>query len=152
MLRKFWRRSIWHPDSLPPEEWKYRWLKRIWLPAYDLLAIGAGIWAAAFGSPVLHRLLGENAFAMDALGIAFAIIATVCLAGVSFPGLYRLEIAGKAALVGLLGAYAGAVVLFNANGDITSWFVAFVILMTLPLPLFRLNLLGEEIKERRNEE
>jgi hypothetical protein len=101
---------------------------------------------------VLHRLLGENAFAMDALGIAFAIIATVCLAGVSFPGLYRLEIAGKAALVGLLGAYAGAVVLFNANGDITSWFVAFVILMTLPLPLFRLNLLGEEIKERRNEE
>jgi len=151
MFSRIWRRSIWHPDSITPDEWKFRWLKRIWLPAYDLFAIAAGIWAAAFGSPILYHLLGDTG-AVDALGIVFAGIATACLLGVAFPDLYKLEIASKILLVSALGAYAAAIVIFNAQGDSTSWFVAFVVLMTLPLPLFRLNLLGEEIKERREQE
>ena len=147
-LRRFWRRSIWHPDSVQPEEWKYRWLLRIWLPLYDLLGIMAGVWAALFGSPVLHRLLGDSV-TVDVFGTSFAVISAICMFGVIFPRLYRMEIVGKIMLVALLGGYAGAIVLFNANDDITSWFVAFIVAMTLPLPLFRLNLLGEEIKERR---
>lgn len=151
MISRLWRRSIWHPDSISPEEWKYRWLKRVWLPVYDLFAIGAGIWAAIFGSSILYHLLGDTG-AVDALGIAFAFVAFICLMGVIFPELYKIEIVGKIALIGMLGAYAGSIIAFNANGDSTSWFVAFIVVMTLPLPLFRLNLLGEEIKERRNQE
>lgn len=147
-FRRLWRHSIWHPDSVQPEEWKYRWLLRIWLPLYDLMGIMAGVWAALFGSPVLYRLLGDT-FMVDLLGVAFAIIAAVCMMGVIFPRVYRLEIVGKILLVAMLGGYAGAIVLFNTSNDITSWFVAFIVAMTLPLPLFRLNLLGEEIKERR---
>lgn len=147
-LARLWRRSIWHPDSIPPEEWKYRWLKRVWLPIYDLFAIAAGFWAAAFGSPILYRLLGDG-IAVDILGMMFAFVGTLCFLGIAFPSLYRIEIFGKILLIGMLGAYAAAIALFNANGDTTSWFVAFVVLMTLPLPFFRLNLLGEEIKERR---
>lgn len=149
-MRRLWRASIWHPDAMPPDEWKYRSLKRLWLPVYDLLAIGAGIWAALFGSPVLHELFDGPV--IDAMGILLTAVATVCLLGVIFPPLWRWEICGKVLLVALLGAYAAAVVLFRTNPDPGSGFVAFVIVLSLPLPIFRLTLLGEEIKERRDEE
>lgn len=28
MLRRLWRASIWAPDAIPADEWKYRNLKR----------------------------------------------------------------------------------------------------------------------------
>jgi uncharacterized membrane protein YfcA len=149
-FRQLWQWSIWHPTAIDPEEWKFRNLMRVYLPTYDFLAVLAGIWAAMFGSPILHRLFPED-FVVDVLGIALAAIAMVCLAGVAFPRLARVETLGKVLLVGLLSSYAGAIVIFNANGDISSWFVAFVVLMVLPLPLYRLSMLGEEKKERREE-
>ncbi len=148
-MRRVWRASIWHPDAIPPDEWKYRSLKRVWLPVYDLIAIGAGIWAALFGSPVLHELFEEPV--IDTMGTLLAIVATTCLLGVAFPRLWRWEICGKALLVALLAAYAAAVVLFRANPAASAGFVAFIIVLALPLPIFRLTLLGEEIKERREE-
>lgn len=146
-MRRLWRASIWHPDAIPPDEWKYRSLKRFFLPVYDLLAVGAGIWAALFGSPVLHELFDGQV--IDVMGVLLATVATVCLLGVAFPRMWKWEIAGKVVLVALLGAYAAAVVLFRTNPDPGSGFVAFVIVLSLPLPVFRLALLGEEIKERR---
>lgn len=148
-MRRLYRASIWHPDAIPPEEWKFRSLKRIWLPVYDLVAIGAGIWAALLGSPVLHALFDEPV--IDVLGYLLTAVATVCLFGVAFPRLWRWEIVGKVTLVGLLAAYAASVVLFRTNPDPSSGFVAFVIVLSLPLPIFRLTLLGEEIKERRED-
>ncbi|KAB1891063.1 hypothetical protein F6W69_10730 [Microbacterium oxydans] len=150
MMRRVWLASIWHPDAIPPDEWKYRSLKRVWLPVYDLIAIGAGIWAALFGSPVLHELFDEPV--IDTMGTLLAIVATTCLLGVAFPHLWRWEICGKALLVALLAAYAAAVVLFRANPAASAGFVAFIIVLALPLPIFRLTLLGEEIKERREED
>lgn len=148
-MRALWRASIWHPDAIPPEEWKYRSLKRVWLPVYDLVTIGAGIWATLFGSPVLYELFGEPV--IDAMGMLLTLVAAICLFGVAFPRLWRWEIGGKALLVALLAAYAGAVVLFRANPAASAGFVAFIIVLALPLPSFRLILLGEEIKERREE-
>ena len=145
-----YERSIWHPSAIDPEEWKFRSLMRLWLPLYDLLAIGAGLWAAWFGSPILHRLFPESN-TVDVLGYALAVIATACLVGVSFPRMPRVETIGKSLLIGLLTSYAGAIAIFNASGDITSWFVVFIVLMVLPLPLYRLSMLGEEKKERREE-
>ncbi|WP_170289820.1 hypothetical protein [Microbacterium oxydans] len=120
------------------------------MPVYDLIAIGAGIWAALFGSPVLHELFDEPV--IDTMGTLLAIVATTCLLGVAFPHLWRWEICGKALLVALLAAYAAAVVLFRANPAASAGFVAFIIVLALPLPIFRLTLLGEEIKERREED
>lgn len=148
--RRLWRASIWHPDAIPPDEWKYRNLKRVWLPIYDIIAIGAGVWAAIFGSPLLHSLFDGPV--IDAMGITLAAVATVCLAGVVFPRLWKMEIAGKVTLMSLLGAYAFTVAMFRANPDPAAGFVAFVLVLAIPLPMFRLQLLGEEIKERRDEE
>lgn len=144
------RHTIWHPDAIGVDEWKYRSLKRWWLPLYDLIAVLAGVWAFLYGSPILHRLFPAE-YIVDVVGLVFAFVALVCLVAVVMPKLYKVEIVGKIVLVALLLSYAAAIVIFNAQGDITSWFVAFVVLLSIPLPMFRLGLLGEEIKERREE-
>lgn len=150
MLRPLWRHSIWHPDAIPPDEWKYRSLKRVWIPLYDIIAVGAGLWAFLFGSPILHRLFAEGV--VDFAGGVFAVAAMVCLAGVSFPHLWRVEIVGKVVLVALLGTYAVCVALFRSNPDPSAGFICFILILALPLPLFRLTLLGEEIKDRHDGE
>lgn len=149
-LLALWRETVWHPDAIPPDEWKFRSLKRLWLPVYDVIAVLAGIWATAFGSPILHRLFDENV--IDLMGMTLTVAAAVCLLGVAFPRLWRVEIAGKVILVALLGGYAIAVMFFRANPDPSAGFIVFVLLLALPAPLFRLSLLGEEIKERRDDE
>lgn len=148
-MRWLFQRSIWHPDAIDPDEHKFRSLKRIWLPFYDLLLIGAGVWAAFFGSPILHSLFQADVIA--GLGTLLAACAAVCLIGVTFPTMWRWELAGKIVLVGLLLAYAASVVMFRTNPNPSSGFVAFIVVAALPLPIFRLTLLGEEIKEREDE-
>jgi hypothetical protein len=140
------RGTVWHPDAIPPDEWKYRTLLRLWLPAYDAMAIFAGIWAVSFGSPILNRLF-DNATLVNALGTLLIAAAVACLCGVIFPVLYRLEVAAKIILTSMLAGYGAAILLMTSPPD---WFPAYVILMTLPLPFYRLSLLGEEIKERRS--
>lgn len=147
LLRRVGRATIWHPDAIDVDEYKFRSLKRVWLPLYDAVAIGAGLWAALYGSPILRSLFDGPV--ITSMGVGLMLIATVCLMGVVFPALWRWEIVGKVALVALLASYAAAVVWFRPNLEPATGFVAFIIALTLPLPVFRLSLLGEEIKERR---
>ncbi|RKE60473.1 hypothetical protein [Microbacterium sp. AG238] len=149
MILRLYRASIWHPDAIPPDEWKYRNLKRVWLPIYDLIAIFAGIQAVLFGSTILDRLFHPEL--VDLLGITMATIATVCLAGVAFPSLWRVEIIGKVLLVGLVAGYITSILLFSQRPE-PNLFVVGMLTFGLPLAFFRLNLLGEEMKERRPEE
>lgn len=146
-MRSLWRASIWHPDAIPPDEWKYRNLKRVWLPAYDLLIIIGGIIGATASIPALDLVF--PAHVVDVLGIVLTLVAIVCLVGVCFPRLWALEIIGKAILIGILASYAIAIVLLAGLGEGHREFIAFVVLSTLPLPLYRMSLLGEEIRERR---
>ena len=145
-MRRLWRASIWHPDALPPDEWKYRNLKRVWLPLYDVIAIFAGIQAVMYGSTILNRLFAP--VMVDTLGLVMTLVATVCLAGVAFPRLWVVEIIGKVMLVGLVAGYVTTILLFSENPG-PNLFVVGMLTFGLPLAFFRLNLLGEEIKERR---
>lgn len=146
-MRGLWRASIWARDAIPPEEWKDRHDKRLWLPLWDLIMIGAGIWATAFGSPILHRLFPEDA--IDAAGMALAIAATVCLMGVAFPALWLVEFLGKITVMFLLGGYAACVAFFRVNPqDPSSGFVVFILCAAIIPALSRLSTLGEEWKER----
>jgi hypothetical protein len=145
MTRESWfdrllRKTVWHPDAVPLEGWTYRSLARLWLPVYDALAVLAGLWAAIFSPP--------NSVSQF-LSLIFTITALVCLVSVVIPALHIVEIIAKIVLIGLLAGAGAAIIAFNLHDNVDSWFVAFVILMGLPLPLFRLSVLGEEIKERR---
>lgn len=149
MWRRLWRASVWHPDALPIEEFKFRSLKRVWLPTYDAAAFGAGLWAIIFGSPILHRLFHPDV--IDLLGGLLAVAAAVCFIGVAFPSMWRVEILGKIILMMLLAGYALTIMVFRTNPEPEALFVVFILALGIPLPFFRLTLLGEEIKERRDE-
>lgn len=150
-MRWLYRQTIWRSGEIPMHEQKYRSLKRVWLPLYDTIAVVAGVMAAGYGSRLLDRLYGD---ATDFIGIFFAFVAAVCLAGVAFPKLWAVEIVGKLLLIGMIIAYATAIIVSPspeqlAAREAPSWFIAVILLLPLPLPLFRLELLATEWVDRR---
>src|SRR5690606_7901938 len=110
-LKRVWEASIWHPNSIPPSEFKYRNLKRVWLPLYDLVAVWAGVNAIMFGSQLLDRLFTPAW--VDLLGAVFTTVAIICLVSVSFPCLWGLEVVGKVLLVGMIAGYITTIVFFS---------------------------------------
>ena len=146
MIRRLWASSIWAPGMIPPDEWKFRNLKRVWLPLYDLIAVFCGVQAFLFGSPLLNILFPADL--IDVLGVMMAVAALVCLAGVAFPRLWLVEIVGRVILVGMISAYVATIMLLSQNAG-SNLFVVGMLTFGLPLAFFRLNLLGEELKERR---
>lgn len=147
-MRRLFAASIWAPGAIQPDEWKYRNLKRVWLPLYDLIAIYAGLQAVLYGSNILNRLF--DPFVVDVFGLAMVVISTVCLAGVAFPRLWPVEMVGKVLLVGLVAGYVTTILLFSVSAT-PNLFVVGMLTWGLPLAFFRLNLLGEEYKERKAE-
>jgi hypothetical protein len=137
---KLLRRTVWYPDALGVEEWKYRQLKRIWLPVFYLLALLAGIWTFIFASMVSSQIMGA-VFALAAIG---------CIHGVAIPRLFMMEIVGNVILATLLAASGAIIFAYNRFEHVSGWFIAYVIMMSIPIIMFRLSLLGEEIKERRS--
>lgn len=146
MIRRLWAASIWHPAAIPPDEYKFRNLKRVWLPLYDVIAVFCGVNAFLTGSPLLNALFSEDL--IDMLGLMMASAALVCFAGVVFPRLWLVEMIGKAILVGMICAYVATIMLLSQNAG-SNLFVVGMLTFGLPLAFFRLNLLGEELKERR---
>lgn len=147
--RFLYRNSIWHPDAIPAEEFKYRNLKRLWLPLFDLLSVLVGALGVAYGSRILNELYPESL--VDGLSATFIVAAVVALLGVSFPKLWVPEVAGKLVLLGLLGGYSTAIWVSFFQGNVESGFVAAVLVYPVLFPLFRLDILGEEVKQRRVE-
>lgn len=148
MFKRLFAASIWAHGAIPVDEWKFRNLKRVWLPLYDVIAIYAGLQAVLYGSTILNRLF--EPFVVDVLGVAMTFIATVCLAGVAFPRLWAIEMVGKTLLVALVIGYVTTILLFSESPT-PNLFVIGMLTWGLPLAFFRLNLLGEELKERRAE-
>lgn len=148
LLRRIWRRSIWHPDAIPVDEWKSRSLKRVWLPVYDVLLVFAGVWATGWGSSLLNRMFGSHI--VDGAGVLLSIVAFVCLLGVSFPSMWLLEMFAKSVLITLTGLYAVLVIIMSPEPMINA-FAGTMLLAVLPLPLYRMSLLGEEWKERASD-
>lgn len=144
------RQSVWHPESLPVEEFKYRHLKRVWLPLFDLISILIGILAFHYGSRLLNVLYPE--WLIDTVSVVFVGAAVVALSGVAFPKLWLPEMIGKVIMLGLFGVYSATVWRSFFLGEVQSGFVAAMLMVPLLLPLFRLQLLGEEIKQRRKQD
>lgn len=149
MLASIVAASIWHRGAIPEDEKKYRHLKRVWLPVYDVIALAAGWLAFEYGSRLLYNIMAPAL--VDLVGLAYAGVAAVCFIGVAFPRLWAVEIGGKVLLVGLIVGYIAAIGLYSRVpvGDPPSWFIMAMLAGLLPMPLFRLGLLGEEQVVRR---
>jgi len=146
LLRAIARASIWHHSAIPADEWKFRSIKRVWLPLYNAIMLGAGLWALWFGSPILKRLFpGEL---IDVAGLSLAAAAAVCLLGRAFPMLWPVEFFGKLAIAFLLGGYAGTVAFFRQDPDPSGGFVVFILAAAIIPCMIGVSIIAEEWKER----
>ena len=146
-LRRIGRASIWAKDAIPPEEFKYRHIKRVWLVYFDVVSILVGALAVAHGTRLLKELFDEGT--INLFGTVYALAAFVALLGVAFPRLWLPEIFGKVIMVGMLGAYATVLWFSYFTGLSETGFVAAMLLLPLATPFIRLQMLGEEIKQRK---
>lgn len=107
LLRVF-SHSIWARDSVSAKDERIAGLLRVGYPWTDVALILFGLGAARYGVPALRDVF-TDAYAQG-WGVAIAAVSFVCLIGVAFPArFWRVELAGKALLVGLLVTYAGAI-------------------------------------------
>lgn len=151
MFRRLGRATVWARGALDHEPRKYRPLKRFWLPLYDLIALMNGLLAVTFGSRLLDRIFGD---ATDLVGWVFSGVAVLCLVGVSFPRLWRVEFAGKVLLIGMVVGYIYCILAFPSPEQLElreapSFFVAGMLMFGLPLACFGLDLLTREEFDRR---
>jgi hypothetical protein len=147
-LAVFGRATIWAPGAIPPDEMKYAGpLKRVALPAFDLLLMIGGYYAVVAGIPALDDLLPDEI--SNGLGLLFAACAVVCLMGAAFPRLWTFEVVGKILVVAILGMYFIALRTVD-GGSPTRLFISTAVVWGMVLPVLRLWLVFGEYGARRN--
>lgn len=146
-MKFLYRYSIWAPNAIPAEEWKYRNLKRVMFPVIDLLYLLAGLSAARRGVPAISEIYPEPVVTF--FSYLLCLSAFVCLIGVSFPRLWAFEIAGKSILLGLMFGYFIALLLLTFTQVGNRDFVLFVAGVAVCPIIWRLSLLGSEWQNRR---
>lgn len=147
-LNPMFRHTIWAKGAIPADEWKYRNLKRVWLPLYDVMFVWAGLIAVRFGIPSLDTLLPS--WMSDTLGYTLVLVAFLCLVGVAVPRLWFFEVGAKTALLSILITYFLALrVVAGDTGTDTRAFISVVTLIAAIPILIRMNILSEEARARR---
>jgi len=106
------RSTVWHPINTDPDD-DCRYGPRFWYPTFDLLMVALGVCAYFIGSPLLNKLF--PVWFIDTMGVSITGAALLAAVGAIFPKLFMLEIAGKLALVFLLGGYAGTIAWLSQN-------------------------------------
>ena len=147
ILQRVYRQTIWHPDAIEDDSFKYRNLWRVWLPLFDVLSVWIGFLAVQYGSTSLNKMF--PAVVVDVAGTIFTLAATVALVGVVFPRLFLAEIVGKVVMVSLLGTYSVIVWASFLAGEVQSGFVAGTLMLPIIFPFAVLQIRGEEIKQRK---
>ena len=147
LLQRVYRQTIWHPDAVEDDSFKYRNLRRVWLPLFDALSVWIGFLAVQYGSTLLNKMF--PAVVVDVAGTIFTLAATLALVGVVLPRLFLAEIVGKVVMVSLLGTYSVIIWASFLAGEVQSGFVAGMLMLPLILPFAVLQIRGEEIKQRK---
>lgn len=149
MIHRLWAASIWHPDAIPLDEWKYRNLKRVLLPIVDVFLIWCGVWAGIQGIPAIDLFFTD--WVSDSFSYVFTGAAMLALIGVAFPRLWWVEAGAKIVLSGLLASYLGALMLLTLPSIGSRGFISGLAGIALGIVTWRLSLLGGEWAQRRNE-
>jgi hypothetical protein len=141
-------RTIWADHAIPPEEWKYRNLKRIALPVIDVAFITVGVGGAANQVPALSEFYPD--VMVDFFCWLFASFALLALFGVAFPHQWRVEIAAKLLILGALLGFAAALIMIivEAGGGGSRVYILGGLAIPLTVVVWRLSILGSEWADR----
>lgn len=147
LWRRFVSRTVWAPEAIPPEEWDYRNVPRVWLPLYDLTIMLAGLVGAINTMPALDLIF--DPWIVDIMAGFLVLTALLCLVGVVFR-MIRVEAYAKVAPVGLIGSYSIALLTLAAGDSLGRVFIGVLSIALLFPPFSRLQVLGAKL--RRKEE
>lgn len=159
MLSKLREHSVWAKGLYGPDEEAKRFFVNVVLPLYDLAVVAAGVLVVAFGLPTMETLFSPPL--VDLLGYIVAIAGAVCLVGVTFPALWRIEVYGKGVLLGAIISYSlslfvlGILGLFNVPGvdhQAGRFAASAIVLLALFTPAARMKFLAVEARKEKNAE
>lgn len=142
-------RTIWADNAIPPEEWKYRNLKRVALPFIDVAFMVVGIGGALNEVPALSEFYPD--WLVDIFCFCFATFAFAALVGVIFPHQWRVEITAKVFIFGALIGFAGALIMIiiDAGGGGSRVYILGGLGIPLSVVVWRLSILAAEWSDRR---
>lgn len=150
---RLWRASIWHPSAIPHNA-AYIYvspLKRVFLPAYDVVILWLGLAGIVQGFQSVSAIL--PGFGPLALYTALALAGAVCFVCCVFPRLWRVEIGGKIAIVSILTMIALTMIVAGLTiPRHTGITVTPIVVGLLIPPLFRIWTLGREYGNRKAED
>lgn len=149
ILRRIYRITIWHPLAIPIDEFKYRNLRRVWMPLYAAIGIYSGWKAVTQGSPLMNMLFPADL--VDILGVVFTVAAVVAFVGIVIPSLWLPATLALWVIVGMIGSYIATIAIYGPTENPND-FVLGMLGFGLPSAFAYLNLLGEDWKERRHHE
>jgi hypothetical protein len=147
VLKRLWAQTVWADGAIPPEEWRYRSLKRFWYPLVDVVYVLLGVAAIRYGVPAINHYFPDEY--VDFFGWGLMFWAGLALIGVSFYRLWWLEVIAKCALVGQMVTYVAALFSLTRAGDDGRGFVAGVAILAAVVLLMRLSVVAHEWQERK---
>lgn len=146
-LTRIWESTLW-AQSLQVTDLKYRHSKLIYIPLFYVLVIYSGHAAAVYGVPTIQLLFPWPLATLAAT--LFSLSGVICFVGNVIPKLWRFEVIGASTMLGLLVAYAAALLLraIVGNDEASHSFVGLLALAALWVPLMRIDVLGTERRIR----
>lgn len=153
LAHRLWRATIWHPRAIPYDA-AYLYvspLKRVFLPAYDVIILWLGLAGFVQGFRSVSAILPDLWPAV--LYALLAAAGIVCLVACVFPRLWKVEVIGKLVIVAVLTmiaitmVVAGLTIPHHTGITITPLLVGLMI-----PPLIRLWTLGREYGNRKARE
>lgn len=137
---------MWAPDALAIDEWRWRGIRRVLLPIYDLAMMIGGVIGAYAGIPAIEKFFPETVTDIGSAALAGAGFA--CFIGVAIPRAWLIEAIGKLVILALLAAYGIAIFILAGDGDLTRGFVLIIAFCAMLVPAGRLAMITGEIQER----
>lgn len=144
MFKRLAQATVWAPNGIRREDWRFRGIFRFVLPFTDIFFLWFGVVGVINGVASVQDVTSASWQTGWSAGIAlFSLLAFL---GVSFPKLWWLELSGKAFLIGLVTGY---IALFLARGfsDPAVLATAGLIVILILLPIWRVGDLATKLGE-----
>lgn len=139
LLSRLVASTVWAPNGVTREAWRFRGIYRFVLPASNVLFFYFGAVGAVRGVGSVQDAAGDTWQTWWSAGIAVS--AVFAFIGISFPRLWPVEAIAKTVLIGHVSVYIALFLLRGWNDPGVTATAGLMIILLL-LPIWRLGDLG----------
>lgn len=142
LLKRAWAATVWAPNGVAREDWRYRNIYRVVLPLTDLLFVWFGVAGIVQGVASVEKAAGLDWQVTWSAGIAISAFA--CGVGVCVPRLWPIELVAKIFLVGHVSVYVFVYIARGATDPVATALAGLICILIL-LPMWRVSDLGNDL-------